>query len=55
MGHSVRFLGAMDLFFGGVQISGIRPETGEFVGSADPRRGGNTLTADLNPKTEDNN
>jgi gamma-glutamyltranspeptidase/glutathione hydrolase len=54
MGHSVRFLGAMDLFFGGVQMTGIRTETGELVGSADPRRGGNALTVDLDPKTEDN-
>jgi gamma-glutamyltranspeptidase/glutathione hydrolase len=46
MGHSVRVLGDMDLFFGGVQIAGIRPGTGELVGSADPRRGGNALNAD---------
>jgi gamma-glutamyltranspeptidase len=53
MGHSVRFLGDMDLFFGGVQIAGIRPDTGELVGSADPRRGGNALSADLDDGTED--
>ena len=46
MGHSVRTLGSLDLFFGGVQIAGIRPGTGEFVGSADPRRGGNALSLD---------
>jgi gamma-glutamyltranspeptidase/glutathione hydrolase len=46
MGHLVRVLGDMDLFFGGVQIAGIRPGTGELVGSADPRRGGNALNAD---------
>jgi gamma-glutamyltranspeptidase/glutathione hydrolase len=54
MGHSVRFLGDMDLFFGGVQIAAIRPKTGELVGSADPRRGGNTLSADLDAGTEGN-
>lgn len=46
MGHSVRLLGDLDLFFGGVQIAGIRPGTGELIGSADPRRGGNALNAD---------
>jgi gamma-glutamyltranspeptidase/glutathione hydrolase len=54
MGHSIRFLGEMDLFFGGVQIAAIRPETGELVGSADPRRGGNALGADLDAGTDDN-
>jgi gamma-glutamyltranspeptidase len=54
MGHSVRFLGDMDLFFGGVQIAAIRPKTGELVGSADPRRGGNSLSADLDAGTEEN-
>jgi gamma-glutamyltranspeptidase/glutathione hydrolase len=54
MGHSVRFLADMDLFFGGVQIAAIRPKTGELVGSADPRRGGNTLSADLDAGTEGN-
>ena len=46
MGHSVRVLGNMDLYFGGVQIAGIKPGTGALVGSADPRRGGNALNAD---------
>jgi gamma-glutamyltranspeptidase/glutathione hydrolase len=46
MGHSVRVLGDMDLFFGGVQIAGIQPGTGELVGSADPRRGGNAVNVD---------
>jgi gamma-glutamyltranspeptidase/glutathione hydrolase len=54
MGHSVRFLGDMDLFFGGVQIAGIRPETGELVGSADPRRGGNALSTDVDDGAKDN-
>jgi gamma-glutamyltranspeptidase/glutathione hydrolase len=54
MGHSVLYLGDMDLFFGGVQIAGIRPEIGEFVGSADPRRGGNTLRAGPDAETEGN-
>jgi gamma-glutamyltranspeptidase / glutathione hydrolase len=52
MGHSVRVLGDMDLFFGGVQIAGIRPGTGELVGSADPRRGGNALNADSEEPTK---
>lgn len=46
MGHSVRVLGDMDLFFGGVQIVGVQPGTGKLVGSADPRRGGNAINAD---------
>lgn len=46
MGHSVRVLGDMDLFFGGVQIVGILPGTDQLVGSADPRRGGNAVNAD---------
>jgi len=53
MGHSVLYLGEMDLFFGGIQIAGIQPETGEMVGSADPRRGGNTLKATLEVEMED--
>jgi gamma-glutamyltranspeptidase/glutathione hydrolase len=51
-GHSVRYLGDMDLFFGGVQIAGMDPETGELVGSADPRRGGNTLKVGVDADTE---
>lgn len=39
-GHSVRVMGAMDLFFGGVSIAAIDPKTGELFGSADPRRSG---------------
>jgi hypothetical protein len=31
----------MDLFFGGVQIAAIKGDGTGFVGSADPRRGGN--------------
>jgi gamma-glutamyltranspeptidase/glutathione hydrolase len=52
MGHSVRVLGEMDLFFGGVSIAGIRHGTGEFVGSADPRRGGNAVRVDSGVPTE---
>jgi gamma-glutamyltranspeptidase/glutathione hydrolase len=51
MGHSVRFLGNMDLFFGGVQVTGISPDTGELVGSADPRRGGNALSVERGAET----
>ena len=46
MGHSVRALGSMDLFFGGVQMVAIWPPTGELVGSADPRRGGSSESLD---------
>lgn len=42
MGHSVRVLGSMDLFFGGVHMTAILPGSGELVGSADPRRGGSS-------------
>ena len=52
MGHSVRVLGSMDLFFGGVQITAIRPGTGELVGSADPRRGGNSRGLDQDTPLE---
>ena len=39
-GHRPFVLGDMDLFFGGVQMTAIRPGSGELVGSADSRRGG---------------
>ena len=52
MGHSVRILGAMDLFFGGVQMTAIWPATGEMVGSADPRRGGSAETRIIEAKME---
>lgn len=40
MGHSVRVLGDMDLFFGGVAVAAFDPARGGLVGSADPRRSG---------------
>lgn len=40
LGHSVRVLGEMDLFFGGVSIAAVDPADGALVGSADPRRSG---------------
>ncbi len=46
MGHSVRVLGALDLFFGGVQITAVDPGTGKMVGAADPRRGGSAQSLD---------
>lgn len=46
MGHDVRILGHLDLFFGGVQIAAIRPDGAGLVGSADPRRGGNATVLD---------
>ena len=45
-GHAVFVLGDMDLFFGGVQMTAIWPGTGELIGSADPRRGGNWRSLD---------
>jgi len=51
MGHSVRVLGALDLFFGGVQMTAIWPATGEMVGSADPRRGGSAETRTIDSVT----
>jgi len=44
MGHSVRVLGDYDLFFGGVQMTAFDPVSGDWVGSADPRRGGSAET-----------
>jgi gamma-glutamyltranspeptidase/glutathione hydrolase len=48
LGHNVRTLGNMDLFFGGVQIAAIKRDGSGFVGSADPRRGGNATVLDSN-------
>lgn len=42
-GHRLRIYGDYDLFFGGAQIVGIDPLTGNFVGSADVRRGGSAM------------
>ncbi|MFO7610547.1 MAG: gamma-glutamyltransferase family protein [Candidatus Krumholzibacteriia bacterium] len=44
MGHSVRVLGGMDLFFGGVAVTAFDPARGGLVGSADPRRSGEAGT-----------
>lgn len=43
MGHSVRVHEGTDLFFGGVQMIFVDPETGKYYGSADIRRGGNAI------------
>lgn len=49
LGHDVRVLGDLDLFFGGAQIAAIKTDGSGFVGSADPRRGGNaTVLEDEN-------
>lgn len=40
MGHSIRVYDGVDLFFGGVQLITIDPQTGMYTGSADIRRGG---------------
>lgn len=40
MGHPIKKHGEMDLFFGGVQLIVIDPETGLMTGSSDPRRSG---------------
>ena len=42
-GHNVQVLGSFDLFFGGVQLITVDPETGIYYGSADPRRGGSAI------------
>lgn len=39
-GHKLKIYGDFDLFFGGAQMISVDPVTGEFIGSADPRRGG---------------
>jgi gamma-glutamyltranspeptidase/glutathione hydrolase len=44
MGHSVRTLGAMDLFFGGVSVAAFDPNGEGLLGSSDPRRGGDAAT-----------
>jgi len=41
--HNVQVLGSFDLFFGGVQLITVDPETGIYYGSADPRRGGSAV------------
>jgi gamma-glutamyltranspeptidase len=46
LGHDVRVLGNLDLFFGGAQIAAIKTDGTGFVGSADPRRGGNAAVLD---------
>lgn len=43
MGHQIRVLEGIDLFFGGVQMVYIDPDTGTYQGSADARRGGKAL------------
>lgn len=40
MGYEFQIMGAMDMFFGGVQLILIDHETGKIIGSPDPRRSG---------------
>jgi gamma-glutamyltranspeptidase / glutathione hydrolase len=40
MGHVLRTYEALDLFFGGAQLILVDTLTGNYFGSADPRRGG---------------
>ena len=40
MGYEFQIMGAMDMFFGGVQLILIDQETGKITGSSDPRRSG---------------
>jgi len=43
MGHHLKIYGDFDLFFGGAQMILVDPETGDYHGSADPRRGGTAM------------
>jgi gamma-glutamyltranspeptidase/glutathione hydrolase len=43
MGHKLRVIEGIDLFFGGVQMIMVDPVTGVYQGSADRRRGGVAL------------
>ncbi|BAS26292.1 gamma-glutamyltransferase [Limnochorda pilosa] len=43
MGYTLNVHGDWDLYFGGAQGIMIEPETGEFVGGADPRRSGGVV------------
>lgn len=43
MGYTLSIRGEYDLYFGGAQGILIDPETGEFVGGADPRRSGGVV------------
>ncbi len=52
LGHDVRVLGNLDLFFGGAQIAAIKTDGTGFVGSADPRRGGNAAVLDADETRE---
>jgi len=40
MGHTIKVYEGIDLFFGGAQMILVDPDTGEYSGSADKRRGG---------------
>ncbi|MCU0645186.1 MAG: gamma-glutamyltransferase [bacterium] len=40
MGYEFEIMGAMDMFFGGVQLILIDHEAGKIIGSSDPRRSG---------------
>jgi gamma-glutamyltranspeptidase/glutathione hydrolase len=40
MGHTLNVYGDLDLFFGGVQLILVDPESSLYYGSADRRRGG---------------
>lgn len=42
-GHRLRIHSELSLFFGGASIVTFNPLTGEMMGSADPRRGGNAM------------
>ena len=43
MGHTLNVLHGIDLFFGGVQLISIDPDTNIYYGSADSRRGGKAI------------
>jgi gamma-glutamyltranspeptidase/glutathione hydrolase len=42
-GHHLKIYGDFDLFFGGAQMIVVDPKTGDYHGSADPRRGGTAM------------
>ncbi|MCF8380062.1 MAG: gamma-glutamyltransferase [Bacteroidales bacterium] len=43
MGHTLNVINGIDLFFGGVQLISVDPQTNIYYGSADPRRGGKAI------------
>jgi gamma-glutamyltranspeptidase / glutathione hydrolase len=42
-GHHLKIYGDFDLYFGGAQLILVDPVTGDYHGSADPRRGGTAM------------